>query len=336
VAGGSNSPEILQLLLDRKMQVNQPMLHRVTPLHCAVRAMASSEVIGKFIRAGADVNAADAFGITVLQDAVSSDSAGTVGLLLAAGAKPRAADRRGLSALHYAAICNSVNVLELLVGAGADVNAPDRYGRTPLQFARLCGNEVVGERLLALGAKEPGKDQLHREGNQMYGANRVGLDSLVAPPRFSGEFPLPRKGKLQHCCVSERFTSAVALNHLNLVIPLLAERKVSGNTMNYCWHSALELALMEHVDLRIVKRLLDFGANPAIPFYNGWTPLMVATSEDNHVLARMLLDHGADPHQRSISGRITAYSLAQGAGNKKLLRLFDFYCQTGLKKSKNK
>ncbi len=67
---------------------------------------------------------------------------------------------------------------------------------------------------------------------------------------------------------------------------------------------------------RIVKMLLDHGADPNVREANGFTPLHAAAQNDDIETIRMLLLGGADLTIKSTSGK-TALDVAMDAGNEK-------------------
>lgn len=117
-------------------------LARETPLFFALR---QPEAVGLLLAAGADVNAANAFGKTPLMLAAHQDQPASARLLLEAGA--RVGDRTRIlrecgstsfdvtigdrTALHYAAENAGLDMIRLLVEAGADVTAKTTEGSTP-------------------------------------------------------------------------------------------------------------------------------------------------------------------------------------------------------------
>ena len=67
-----------------------------------------------------------------------------VSFLLSAGADLEAADADGMTALHYAATSDyNLPIVALFAAYGAKINAPDRFGRTPLDYAIERGLERV-------------------------------------------------------------------------------------------------------------------------------------------------------------------------------------------------
>ncbi len=81
---------------------------------------------------GADVNAKNISGDTLLHKAASADDKEATALLLAHGADVNARDDMGWTPLHRA---HQADESELLLAHGADVNARDNKGQTPLHNA---------------------------------------------------------------------------------------------------------------------------------------------------------------------------------------------------------
>ena len=77
-----------------------------------------------------------------------------VSFLLSAGADLEVADAEGMTALHYAATSDyNLPIVALLAAYGAKINAPDRFGRTPLDYAIERGLERVPPELTSRGGR---------------------------------------------------------------------------------------------------------------------------------------------------------------------------------------
>ncbi len=102
---------------------------------------------------GADVNAVDSDGFTVLHLAVANNHKNIVELLVAKGADINAKDDDGFTPLHWTAIKGHKDIVELLIDNGANVNPKgDEFGMTPLHKAASKGHREITELLIANGA----------------------------------------------------------------------------------------------------------------------------------------------------------------------------------------
>jgi ankyrin repeat protein len=104
---------------------------------------------------GADVNAADRWGWSLLHYTVWPSNADMTKVLLEKGANPNIVERtQGRTPLHYAAQRGEKTQAEMLLDHGANVNAKDWYGKTPLTLAKENGHTDIVELLRKHGAKE--------------------------------------------------------------------------------------------------------------------------------------------------------------------------------------
>ncbi|MFL5328875.1 MAG: ankyrin repeat domain-containing protein [Gemmataceae bacterium] len=92
-------------------------------------------MVAEFLDAGADPNARDQYGLTVLIWTGRKGRIEAAKLLLSRGAELEATDRRGRTALCHAACYKRDAYIEYLASIGANVNPIDQYGWTPLDVA---------------------------------------------------------------------------------------------------------------------------------------------------------------------------------------------------------
>gem|GEM_PF-3963217 len=104
---------------------------------------------------GANVNAINEDGVTLLTKAISRDKKETIKFLLDHKADPNAKDKHNRTALHMAASRGNQAVMETLLALKGDINAADDEGRTPLDYAG-DSNAAWVEWLKSKGAK-PGQ-----------------------------------------------------------------------------------------------------------------------------------------------------------------------------------
>jgi len=125
-----------------------------SPLHKAAHK-GDLDTLIRLIDDGADVNARDKYGCSLLMVASLQGHADVARYLLDHGADLHAVDHLGKSAIHQAAI-RGPEIVRLLLGFGADVNSSDISGYTPLHLAAAhCKRDLVidtSEILLEAGA----------------------------------------------------------------------------------------------------------------------------------------------------------------------------------------
>ena len=149
------------LLLRYGADPNQPHLdpnrrHKQgrVPLHFWHQGESYMEVLHVMIAHGADINAADKDGETLLMSAITNGSE-AVAEMIRYGANVHAQTRRRWTALHEAAMAydaEEAEVIVLLLRAGASCHVKENRGYTPLHVAAaFCGIEAA-QLLLEAGA----------------------------------------------------------------------------------------------------------------------------------------------------------------------------------------
>lgn len=144
--------EMLQALLENGANPNVAGHDGETPLMLAQ----TPDVARRLLARGANVNAKDRYGTTVLIHA-APDEVETLRLLLDSGAQLNAANGSGVTVLMTAAFDGNIDNVRLLLQRGANVNATDSQGKTALQFARQSQEENDDADLIALLKQAGGK-----------------------------------------------------------------------------------------------------------------------------------------------------------------------------------
>jgi len=95
-------------------------------------------MVALLLKKGADPNAADSEGLSLLTTAAIGNHTGVVKRLLQAGARVNQVDTLGMTPLLYAASIDygDSEVMNTLIAAGADMNQKDKQGRTALELAQ--------------------------------------------------------------------------------------------------------------------------------------------------------------------------------------------------------
>ncbi|KAF2968452.1 hypothetical protein GQX73_g5073 [Xylaria multiplex] len=126
---------------------------------------------------GAEVDASDTSGQTVLIIASARGYDTVVKLLLNSGAEVNALDKSGRTALMIASTYGYDAVVKLLLNSGAEINASDMLGETALMMASRKGYGDVVELLLNSGAEINASDMLGETALMM--ASGRGYDNMV-------------------------------------------------------------------------------------------------------------------------------------------------------------
>jgi len=119
--------------------------------------------IEPLVRGGADINARNEEGLTLLQMAVRDRMEDIAEILLRLGADVNLkAHQNGYTALHYAADKGDEDLVGLLLANNANPDIPDRRRQTPLHIAADGGEEEIVKKLVAAGADVLLEDNLKR------------------------------------------------------------------------------------------------------------------------------------------------------------------------------
>ncbi|MFL6718857.1 MAG: ankyrin repeat domain-containing protein [Burkholderiaceae bacterium] len=177
---------MINLLLDKGADVNQPSARGETPLHAAA-AFGRLATVETLLRHKAGIDTLDRFGLSALGHAAVNGHADLVQHLLDKGANPRAAP--GAHApLTLAAANGHDAIITLLVQRGATVQHVDADGRTALIAAAKRGKSAAVGLLLKFGANLKHKCRQGYTAQQH--ASRAGHGGIVAllqnghpPPR---------------------------------------------------------------------------------------------------------------------------------------------------------
>jgi len=144
--------ETADLLIRAGANVKAANRYGVTPLLLA-SANGNATLIEQLLKAGADPNTARPEGETALMAAAGNGNVAAVKSLLAHGADVTAKEAsKGQTALMWAAAQSHASAAQVLIESGADVRARSTGNFTPLLFAVRAGAADVVRVLLAAGA----------------------------------------------------------------------------------------------------------------------------------------------------------------------------------------
>ena len=238
------------------------------------------EEVQKLLKEGADLNAVDKGGRTLLYSVTSSEVAKA---LIDAGADPKVRDAHGITPLHR--VANS-GVAKVLIAAGADLNAKDRafFGDTPLHDAVMDArvDVVIAKVLIDAGANPNAKNK--NDNTPLHYARDAETAKILlaagANPNVKNRYG---------------YTPLRLAKDLGIVEALLA----AGADPNVADKEGYA-PLHDATDAKVTAALLAAGADPKAKTETGHTPLIGA--KDSGAVEALLVA-GADPNAKTNLGR---------------------------------
>jgi uncharacterized protein len=239
------------------------------------------------IRAGADVNAAQPDGTRPIHWAVYKLDYELLDALIAKKAKVEVTNEFGSTPLAEAAKLADARMVRTLLDAGARPDTPNQDGETALMLAIKTGELPVVQMLVKAGANVNARETFH---------NQTALMWAAAAPKNGGQMVkllLSKDADVRPRALYSDWGSQITSE------PRAQYRPVGGLT------ALLYAARGGCYDC--VQALSGAGADVNVPTPEGVTPLMIALDNDHNDVAKLLLDHGANPNLWDWWGRTALY-----------------------------
>ena len=310
--------------------------------------------VEKLLALGANPNAKEAWHQqTALMWAASENQAAVAATLLKAGAdvnarskvwpgqppRPRGSEtsfqaahsnfpKGGFSVVHFAAQYGAAEVAGLLADAGANLEATEPDGITPLMMAIINGHYDVAAVFVRKGANVNAVDRSGR--SALYHA----VDMNRLEWLFSRPNPQP-SGELDAVALAALLLERGANPNARLTARGFAIQHDSLGNASLAIGSTPFMKAATTSDLRMLRLLLERGADPLLATQNNTTPLMAAAglnwaeissigTEDESIEAlKLMLDRGADVNAANDQGETALHGAAQRGADRVVQFLAD-------------
>lgn len=271
------------------------------------------------------------YGTSALYEAVWHEQVRKAARLLENGAdpnfrtvSPQPRHLRGRTPLYAAVLVKNNELIKLLLDHGADPNIDNGNSddlRTPLYAAIFKGDPRMVELLLETGA-DPGFVYQFSDGSPgtlLYAAVLKGSPRMVELLLETGADPNRFNGPADE--LRTPLYEAV-LKESPEIVNLLLEAGADANSINDPADDSKTplYTAVRKVNPRMVELLLEAGADPNFVYQDldgsTRTPLAHAATHPwkNYTIARLLLEHGADPLLVLRQGKVEGTVLANVAG----------------------
>lgn len=322
IAASEGYVDLLDLTLRNGADVNAKDSYDGTALIRAAER-GHADVVGRLVQAGIDLDHVNNLGWTALHEAIvlgddGPDAADTVRVLVAAGVDLSVeAGRDGKTALEHAeergfdaivstlrtaservadgdqqllraAASGDADAAAAALRSGADLEARDSNRRTPLLLAVTDDHLVTARLLVHLGADPDALDGQHDTpwlvtgvtGSVPMAELLLSVDpDLTVRNRYGGVSIIPASERGHAEYVERVARTKIDINHVN----------------DLGWTALLEAVILGKGSdrwQRIVRSLLEHGADPSIADRDGVTPLEHARNRGFAEIAQIIEQHG--------------------------------------------
>ena len=295
--------------------------------------------IRNLLEKGANVNARDERNRTPLIWACIKGHDNIVPLLLSKGAVVNTIDGAGNTPLMIACMNGKQDIVNYLLNAGAHVNASrPQNGGTALMVACINNNIKGVKRLLVAGADINAKDIRGRTVFSFYAKNNPEILKFLYAKKYRNIYnamrPNNKNTRIKGATVIQKVFRQKQLDEKLLkecrkhvsdfyTIQKLLRQGANVNVRDMHGGPPLVLVCIQNNPMRLVKLLIDNGANINMSSKNDGTTPLIATikwEKKNHATAWILIQSGVNVNARDKKGN-TALIYACENNNKYVTKL---------------
>ena len=261
-----------------------------------------ADIVRLLLSNGADPNVKSSSNWTALMAAMRFENEKAVEIaemLLESGANVNDVDEDGISALMMTAQhpeCQSLEMTYLLVNWGADVNAKDAQGWSPLfwtifssefdlldcyQYRRVLLNSGTDVNAVDNAGWTP----------LMWAIDKSDIGIIKQLVTFNNDIDINRKNYQEESAI----TIAILLENEEIVSLLLQTFRVNlEERYGDFEHTALMIACAKNKASGIAETLIMYGSDVNAVNGSKWSALILAASQENVAMAKVLILAGAD------------------------------------------
>lgn len=340
--------KLVQLLLDKGADVHARDINGETALMAAA-GKGNTAIVKMLLEKGADINTKNKQGQTPLLKVVEEENLDMLNFLLENAADINAKDNREDTALIIALDKHKLAAAKLLIDKGANIRVKDHfYGRTPLIWASSLGDIELVRLLLKKGTHVNVEDRENKtalvhaayNGHQQirelllkHGADPVYLKIFTKKIENNEEVEVTNieiHWTLQQTKDPKirNLLTAVALGNVNKVNGLLNKEIINKKIDSL--NGGAVLSWTAHCNQpRLVKQLIERGANVDARSNHNLTPLIEAAHLGHLEVVKILVQNGVDVNTATKKG----WTALMWSGEKGHVEVVRFLLQSGADKS---
>ena len=317
IASEEGNVEFINVLLKAGADASIGDVNGRTWLHHSMIRKCKREVLQMIIDHGAQVNATNKMGHTVLMLASAKGNIDGINVLLTAGADPSIEDANGNTWLHHSIIgeCKR-EVLQMMIDCDAQVNTTNKMGHTALMLASGKAN-IDGINILLKAGADPGIEDAN--GNTWLHHSVIGCSIEVLETLIDYGVDLNATNKKCHTALM------MACDKGNIDgINVLMKAGADPNIVDADGYNCLHFVVLRGCSIDVLQKITEHGADVNAVNKNGVTSLMMASEKGNVDFINVLLKDGADINIADADGDTCLHiSVLQGCSIEVLQTLID-------------